>query len=186
MSSDRSLLQSGVQSGVGDLAGVDATGRKYYFLPKPTISIRYLGENDDSLMNRLILEGFALVLESDPMMSSDDSYCGCNCGCCFNLQSEGKSEEQCSRECGCDCECCKEHQPKLTQYWMDKKGSLTFAKELLQERLRLKGGDLEQYLNLNFYELWDHFDVNGTGLLEIERMSQFYKMLLKDMTATIQ
>ena len=39
---------------------------------------------------------------------------------------------------------------------------------------------------MNFAELWNHFDVNNVGLLEIERMSQFYKMLLKDMTADIQ
>ena len=41
-------------------------------------------------------------------------------------------------------------------------------------------------MDINFTELWNHFDVNKFGLMEIERMSQFYKMLLKDMTANIQ
>ena len=68
---------------------------------------------------------------------------------------------------------------------MDKKGSLEVARELLSEKKHLKGEELEQYINLNFGELWDHFDVNQSGLVEIERMSQFYKMLLKDMTAEI-
>ena len=36
-------------------------------------------------MNKLILDGHALVMESKPMESSDDSYCGCNCRCCFDL-----------------------------------------------------------------------------------------------------
>ena len=137
-------------------------------------------------MNRLILDGYALVLEGENMQSSDDSYCGCNCGCCFNMQAEGKQEDQCSRECGCDCECCKEHQPKLTQYWMDKKGALAVAKELVGEHLKLSGAKLDDYINYNFYDVWDHFDVNKTGLLEIERMSQFYKMMLKDMTLELQ
>ena len=29
----------------------------------------------------------------------------------------------------------------------------------------------EDYINTNFYELWDHFDVNKSGLIEIERMA---------------
>ena len=119
------------------------------------------------------------------MQSSDDSYCGCNCGCCFNLQAEGKNKDKCSQECGCDCDCCHEHQPKLTQYWMDKKGSLSVAKEILTEKKKLSGQVLEDYINLHFGSLWEHFDVNKSGLVEIERMSQFYKMLLNDMTAEI-
>ena len=133
-------------------------------------------------MNRLILDGHALVLESDPMVSGDDSHCGCNCGCCFNLQAAEKTMEQCSLGCGCDCECCHENKRKLTQYWMDRKGSSTVARELIVQYLKLSGEKLENYMTFNFADLWDHFDVNKTGLVEIERMSQFYKMLLRDMT----
>ncbi len=79
MSQSASLSQSLVY------AGTTPAGIKYYVLPKPTVDIRYLTESDDKLMNKLILDGYALVLESDPMLSSDDSYCGCNCKCCFNL-----------------------------------------------------------------------------------------------------
>ena len=87
------------------LLGTSLTGKKYYQVAKPLIDIRYLSENDDKLMNRLILDGHAVVLEDDPMLSSDDSYCSvtlaptdtqamaCNCRCCFNLQSLGKTVE---------------------------------------------------------------------------------------------
>ena len=59
------------------------------------------------------------------------------------------------------------------------------GKELLAEKKSMAGKELEDYIALYFEELWDHFDVNKTGLVEIERMSQFYKMLLKDMTMDI-
>ena len=65
---------------------------------------------------------------------------------------------------------------------MDKKGCLQVATELVGQYKKLSGQNLQEYLTLNFYDLWDHFDVNKAGLVEIERMSQFYKMLLKDMT----
>ena len=154
-------------------------------MPSPSIDVRYLSESDDKLMNRLILDGYALVLESDPMLSTDDSYCGCNCGCCFNLQAEGKSLAQCTIDCGCDCDCCQETQRNTTQYWINQDSCLKVAKELLTEHKKLSGKEMDDYINFNFYELWDHFDVNKTGLVEIERMSQFYKMLLKDMTIDI-
>jgi hypothetical protein len=48
---------------------------------------------------------------------------------------------------------------------------LTFAKEIVAEKLHLKDKELEDYINANFYEQWDHADVNNTGLVEIERMS---------------
>ena len=128
-------------------------GKKYYQAPKELIATRYLADTDDKLMNRLIFEGFALVLEGDPMLSSDDSYCGCNCRCCFNeLQIVGKTEDQCTKDCGCDCTCCKEHEPKLTKYWINKEGALTFAKEITAEKLKLKGKELDDYINGNFYE----------------------------------
>lgn len=158
---------------------------KYYMIPKPTVDIRYLTESDDKLMNRLIFDGHAMVLESDPMLSRDDSYCGFNCGCCFGLQAEGKSLAQSTMDCGCDCECCQNTQRKTTQYWINKDSCLQVGKEILADKKKLSGKDLDEYVNMNFGELWDHFDVNKSGLVEIERMSQFYKMLLKDMTAEI-
>ena len=53
-------------------------------MPQPKINTRFLADTDDKLMNRMILDGFAVVLEGDPILSTDDSYCGCNCDYCFN------------------------------------------------------------------------------------------------------
>ena len=70
---------------------------------------------------------------------------------------------------------------------MDKKGATSVAKELLAEwKPELKGTKVEDYMNYNFDDTWDHFDVNKTGLVEIERMSSFYKMFLKDYTLDLQ
>ena len=54
---------------------------------------------------------------------------------------------------------------------MDQKGALSEAKDLVQKFKSLDGKALDEYINLNFYDTWDHNDVNSTGLIEIERMS---------------
>lgn len=72
-------------------AGVANNGKSFYIVPKLLIDTRYLGDNNDVLMNKLILDGHAVVMEGDPLLSSDDSYCGCNCRCCFKSQAFGKS-----------------------------------------------------------------------------------------------
>ena len=145
-------------------------------------------------MNRLIMDGYAVVLENDPMLTSDDSYClndhavaladaqAYNCRCCFDLQSLGKELAQTSMDCGCDCDCCQSTERQLTQYYIDEKNAKTVAESLVKEHKGLKDKELSTYINQQFPELWDHFDVNSQGLVEIERMSQFYKMLLHDMT----
>ena len=111
-------------------------------------------------MNRLIWSGKALVLESQFMESTDDSYCGCNCRCCFDAQAFNKTQDVCSKECGCDCACCEANQPKLTQYWMDKKGAESEAKDLIKKFKKIDGKELDDYMMMNFYSTWDHFDVN--------------------------
>ena len=88
---DTTFIMSGLSSGIGILAGETPQGRKFYSIPKPVVSIRFLSDSDDKLMNSLILDGYALVLEGDPMVSTDDSYCGCNCGCCFGVMAVGKT-----------------------------------------------------------------------------------------------
>ena len=97
---------NGYESLTFSKAGVAKNGKAFYIVPKLLVDTRYLTENHDLLMNRLIMDGNAFVMEGDPLLSSDDSYCGCNCRCCFKSQSFGKSQRQCSRDCGCDCACC--------------------------------------------------------------------------------
>ena len=122
------------------LGGIDQYGRQ----------ITYLWF---ALMNRLILDGHAVVLEDDPMLSSDDSYCTtdhdmpCNCRCCFNLQSVDKTTTQNSLDCGCDCDCCQAMEPKLTQYWIDEAHAKTVAEQLVGEKKGLSGAALNDYIN---------------------------------------
>ena len=59
----------------------------------------------------------------------------------------------------------------MTQYWIDRKGSEKVGRELVTEWLKKSGKDLDTYMMVKFDELWNHFDVNQTGLVEIERMS---------------
>ena len=71
------------------------------------------------------------------------------------------------------------------QFWIDKKGALKAGRELVERNLNLKGQKLDEYMMYNFDEIWDHFDVLRNGIVEIERMSSFYKRLLKDFTISI-
>ena len=71
------------------------------------------------------------------------------------------------------------------QFWIDRKGALAGAREIVQRNLHLTGEKLEEYLNFNFGEIWDHYDVLGKGVIEVEQMSGFYKRLLKDFTMQI-
>ena len=41
-----------------------------------------------------------------------------------------------------------------------------------------ESGDLEEQEGDRFEETWNHFDVNKDGLVEVERMPQFMRMLL--------
>jgi hypothetical protein len=52
--------------------------------------------------------------------------------------------------------------------------------------LHLTGEKLDEYINYNFGDAWDHYDVLGNGLIEIEQMSSFMKRVLKDFTINIQ
>ena len=65
---------------------------------------------------------------------------------------------------------------------MNKKGALAEARTLLAEYKHLKGKELEDYITYNFDDQWNYYDVTKSGLIEIERMSQFYRTFLKDMT----
>ena len=52
--------------------------------------------------------------------------------------------------------------------------------------MKLSGLKLEEYMNFNFGTLWADYDVLKNDMVEIERMSSFYKALLKDYTMSIQ
>ena len=51
------------------------------------------------------------------------------------------------------------------------------AKEILETHMSLKGEQAEKYLDENFDKTWNHFDVNGEGKVEADRMPGFYRFL---------
>ena len=94
-----------------------------------------------------------------------------------------------SKLCGCDCGCCQHNQfqvRKAPQYWVNKSGASKAARELVAKHMGLEGEKLDDYLNRNFGEIWDHYDVLGKDMVEVEQMSSFYKRLLKDNSISIQ
>ena len=69
---------------------------------------------------------------------------------------------------------------------MNKAGALAEAKTLLAEFKHINGKELDDYINFNFDDNWNYFDVNHPGLIEIERMSSFYRVFLKDQQLDLQ
>ena len=113
--------------------------------------------------------------------------CGCNCNCCFGQLKTDLWEV--SKDCGCDCGCCHSNHFKsraAPQFWIDVKGAQKAGRELVERNLKLTGTKLDEYMNMNFQEIWDHYDVLKAGIVEIEQMSSFFKRLLKDFTISIQ
>ena len=137
-------------------------------------------------MQRLIASGkaFAHSKGKDLKVTVE---CGCNCKCCHG-QKETDFWEL-SKKCGCDCGCCNHKETEIKQapqFFIDRKGAEQEGKELVKKNLKLEGEALDDYMNRNFGEIWDHYDVLNQGQVEIEQMSSFYKKLLKDFTIQIQ
>mmetsp|Transcript_13149 Transcript_13149/g.22257 ORF Transcript_13149/g.22257 Transcript_13149/m.22257 type:complete len:89 (+) Transcript_13149:269-535(+) len=88
-------------------------------------------------MNTLIRKGFAFSKERGTSLKVKVD-CGCNCNCCFGKEKTDFWEL--SKDCGCDCGCCNmnsyssAHQP---QFWIDKKGALAAAREIVGVNLHL-------------------------------------------------
>ena len=57
---------------------------------------------------------------------------------------------------------------------------------MVKKYLGLSGPKLEDYLRMNFYDLWQQYDVIGNNQVEVEQMASFMKKLLHDQTIQIQ
>ena len=51
---------------------------------------------------------------------------------------------------------------------------------MVKKYLGLSGPKLEEYLRMNFYDLWQQYDVIGNNQVEVEQMASFMKKLLHD------
>ena len=66
------------------------------------------------------------------------------------------------------------------KFWMDAQAARRASVEVLGTHADLSGDEAKNYLNTYFQRVWDHFDVNGSGFIEVEKMPQFMRMLLSD------
>ena len=71
------------------------------------------------------------------------------------------------------------------QYWVNKEGAYKATREIVEKELNLSGQKLEDYMTINFGNAWEHYDVLNNDMVEVEQMSSFMKMVLKDYTAQL-
>jgi len=66
------------------------------------------------------------------------------------------------------------------RFWIPKGEAMKISNEVLGTHKGLSGDMLSAYMTTYFQRTWDHFDVNGSGLLEVIKMPQFMRMLASD------
>ena len=71
---------------------------------------------------------------------------------------------------------------KTGKFYLDKKGLMSISNEVVQTHLGLTGDKKAKLLDDRFPSLWEHFDVNKDGFLEIARCPQFLHMLIGEVT----
>ena len=125
---------------------------------------RYATDDDDQLMKNLIEKGLAYT--KDKGFSSKYPFQTTE-GCAASEQA---------------CLCCMQ---KHTHYWVDKQGALAAAAEIVKVNLHMTDDKVAQFLADNFEFVWKKQDVLGTGWIEVERMSSFYKELMGDVQIAI-
>lgn len=62
-------------------------------------------------------------------------------------------------------------------FWLDEANAKAVSTEVVGTHLGLKGGELNNYIKNNFPAVWQRFDVNEEGKVEIDRMPQFLRMI---------
>ena len=63
-------------------------------------------------------------------------------------------------------------------FFFDKDAARSAAAEVVSTNFKWSAGHTETFLNENFGNTWDHFDVNKDSLVEVERMPQFFRYLM--------
>ena len=62
--------------------------------------------------------------------------------------------------------------------FFDKDSARSAAAEVVSTNYKWAAGQTAGYLNENFDNTWNHFDVNKDNLVEVERMPQFFRYLM--------
>ena len=63
-------------------------------------------------------------------------------------------------------------------FFFDKDAARDAATEVVKTNYNWGEPHVNSYLNENFDNTWDHFDVNHDSLVEVERMPQFLRYLM--------
>ena len=58
--------------------------------------------------------------------------------------------------------------------------------EVLETHKGLNDSQVHAYLDTYFQRTWDHFDVNGSGMIEVIKMPQFMRMLCSDQRMSLE
>ena len=66
------------------------------------------------------------------------------------------------------------------KFWLNKASTILAAKEVLATNKNIKGDALKKYLDTYFDRTWAHFDVNGTGYVEVMRIPSLMRFLASD------
>ena len=66
------------------------------------------------------------------------------------------------------------------KFWLNKASTIRAAKEVLATHKGIKGDAQKKYLDTYFQRTWDHFDVNGTGYVEVMRIPSLMRFLASD------
>ena len=60
-------------------------------------------------------------------------------------------------------------------FWVTKGDAMRAATEVATNNLGLKGDQAKSFVNQNFPELWERYDVNEEGQVDVDRMPQFLR-----------
>jgi len=66
------------------------------------------------------------------------------------------------------------------KFYLNSASARRAGEEVVATHKGLSGADAKSYCNTYFQRVWDHFDVNGAGFVEVEVMPQFMRLLLSD------
>ena len=72
------------------------------------------------------------------------------------------------------------------KFYLDRDAGYQASKEVVTTHLGLVGDELKNYLDHNFDEAWDYYDVNHENLIEADRMSTLFRYLCHDANLNIQ
>merc|ERR1719498_781518 len=72
------------------------------------------------------------------------------------------------------------------KFWMNEAATRAAATEVLANIVHMKASDIPKYLDTYFAKAWGHFDVNRTGMVEVEKMPSFMRFLASDQYLSLQ